>query len=360
MIRKALNSRKIYNNIEVQHGKGAISCLKHVPADNPLLFLSRSVTNTKHYDKVKEFLENKDAMTINVHAPSKEFIEEIIDQVNEFSPDIVIAIGGGKVIDVAKIVRCFLANPGTSLQEMRKNRFLKRDPVPFVAAPTTPGTGSEANIIAVIRNIEHDKDLIPIINLAFMPDLAILDHGFLSSLTIKTLFLASADIFTHAFEGSISILSSPILSAIGWSALDLLKSGLEKLKNKPSNTKALAEILQSGHLGGIVQGNAHVGIIHALSHAMLMQKNISHDQSMVAIMEPVMSWMKEKKPDLKIEKYINRYHELGIEKYKNKNIFDTIDVEKWIHDALKDPSISTCPIRFNKQNLEELVKWILT
>lgn len=357
MIKKKMMVKRIFNNPEVYYQKGAISCLKNINYNNILILVSNTIKNSEYYNKVKSYLEGKKVQDEIVPTPTQEIINNLKEKYSTIKPEVIIGIGGGKVLDCAKVLKVLMDNLNLSFSDLENTQFCDIDQTKLIAIPTTPGTGSEANSIAVIKNSEGKK--IPYINQGFVPNLAILDHTFLKSIEEKALFEFAADIFAHSFEGSVSIASTTLLRAIGKSCLSLLKSGISKIKKNPNDTKALAEIQYSGYLGGIVQGNAYVGLCHALAHALEEQTPISHGGSILAVLKLTLQWMKRTKYKPEYDEFLKIYDAIGFDKYRNTEILQKLDIDQWAERALKDPSITTSPIRMKKENLLVLINWIL-
>ncbi len=245
-----------------------------------------------------------------------------------------------------------------NLKDLENNQFCEKNIIKLVAIPTTPSTGSEATSIAVLKDREGKK--IPYINQGFMANLAILDHTFLDTIEPKDLFVFGADIFAHACEGQVSLASSPLIRAISKSCFELLKSGFSKLKENLKDSNALSEISYAGYLGGIVQGNAFVGAIHALAHALEQQFEISHSSSILSVLKPTLQWLRSHaKNKSDYDEFLENYEDIGFDKFRNTKLLEKVDKEKWVELALNDASISTSPIRMKKENLMELINWIM-
>ncbi len=361
MIKKSLMVKRIYNNPEVYYGKGATaSCLKALDQARLIILVSSTVKKSEYYGKIIAALTGKQIQEEVIASPTQETIVKLVQKyAGPAKPDAIVAIGGGKVLDSAKAFKVLLDNPGMSFADLEKNRFCDKAITRLIAIPTTPGTGSETNSIAVTRDTAGRK--IPLINSGFVPDVAILDHEFLLGHDAQAIFEFSADIFSHAFEGSVSAAGTPLLSAIARSAISMLKVGIEKIKADPKDPKGLESILQAGHLAGVVQGNAFVGACHALAHAIEEQiPGVSHGQSILLTLKQTIAWLKEitKKPEY--DEYMGAYNAMGFDAFRKPGLIKgKIDIDRWAEAALKDPSISTSPVRMKKENLLVLEDWIL-
>ena len=146
-------------------------------AEDKLLPILKSYNFTRFYD----FEEN----------PKIEDVEKGVDIFNEYQCDLIIAVGGGSVIDIAKLVNFFnkKSKPFTSLFKSFLN---KEDKHPFVAIPTTAGAGSEATHFAVVyaNNLKYS-----IANNNLLPDMVLIDDSFLKSQPKYQMIVSGLDAF---------------------------------------------------------------------------------------------------------------------------------------------------------------------
>ncbi len=358
MIKKKTMVKRIYHNPEVYYGKGSVSILKSIECSRILFLVSGSVQKTPLFEKVRGYFEGKEAREEVVAAPAAAFVVSLVQKyASGWIPEVIIAVGGGKVLDTAKVVRVMLDNRDVTFDYLKQNQFVTSITTKLVAVPTTPGTGSETNPIAVIKDQAGIK--MPYINQGFVPDVAILDNGFMETLGEKEIYEFAADIFSHAAEGSVSVAGTPLLSAIATSSLKLLKDGFDKFKQDPKDPKGLSDVLYAGHLAGIVQGNAFVGVCHALAHTIEKQVKVSHGGSILLTLKPTLDWLKQATGKPEYDGFLAMYDAIGFDKYRAQDALKDIDKDAWADAALLDPSISTTPVRMKKDNILVLIDWIL-
>ena len=144
--------------------------------------------------------------------PSLDDVKKNVAEILEFKPDWIVAIGGGSVIDGAKVIWALYENPNIdesrlhipfSIPKLRKK-------AKFVAIPTTAGTGSEASSSAIITSKDNEK--IPIITHDFIPDLAILDPILIENTPVKIIIPSILDAFSHSIEGFVSVIQNKIVT----------------------------------------------------------------------------------------------------------------------------------------------------
>ncbi len=176
--------------------------------------------------------------------------------------DVIVAIGGGSVMDAAKAVAGVVTNGGSVRHYLEQvgDRKLAKPPLPFIAVPTTAGSGSEATKNAVIRvpdlqvkrSIRHDL---------LMPRVAIVDPK-LAATAPRTVAASSAlDAFTHLLEGYVSTGAHAMTDALALPGLALAADGLQGIA---SGQDAYTAMSQASLWGGIVLANAGLGAVHGL------------------------------------------------------------------------------------------------
>jgi len=358
MIKKKTMMKRIWFPSEVYYAKGAISALKSIDEKKILVLLPPPVKNSENFEKIEKALTDKEVYYEVFESIRLSAILELKQKYLSKNIEVIVAIGGGSVMDPAKILRVFLNFPEMTAEDIAKNQFLSADKVKLVAVPTTPGTGSESNSVAVIFDDQGNKN--PYINSIFVPDLVILDHNFLMSMSDQMVMEFCADIFAHAWEGSVSSASSSLIQGFAKSAIDLLKNAVNNLTGD-KRVNALADILYAGHIAGIVQGNAFVGVCHALAHSFEVLNGVPHRKGILFFMRPVLTFYLSKKNTPEFNQFLADYEQMKFNNVRDNSIaelFNSVDKEKLIDLSLKDPAITTSAIRFNKESLMELINWI--
>jgi alcohol dehydrogenase len=176
--------------------------------------------------------------------------------------DVIVAVGGGSVMDSAKAVAGVAANGGSVRDYLEQvgEKKLTKAPLPFVAVPTTAGSGSEATKNAVIRvpdlkvkrSIRHDL---------LMPRVAIVDPRLSAAAPKEVAASAALDAFTHLLEGYVSTGAHAMTDAL---ALPGLAMAAEGLRGIAEGRDAFASMSQASLWGGMVLANAGLGAVHGL------------------------------------------------------------------------------------------------
>jgi alcohol dehydrogenase class IV len=175
----------------------------------------------------------------------------------------VIAIGGGSVLDTAKATAALVANGGEALdylEDIGRGRPLNRPSLPFIAVPTTAGSGSEATRNSVLR-VPHLKVKRSLRGDFMIPRVAVIDPRLSETCPPAVAASAGLDALTHLIEAYVSIGAQPTTDALALQGIRIASQGLLGLaRGKPiAESMALASFW-----GGIVLANAGLGAVHGL------------------------------------------------------------------------------------------------
>ncbi len=221
-------------------------------------------------DRVLTGFKDSDVEVVGVYdevPPNSEIkvVERGAALAREAGCDLLVALGGGSVLDTAKGMNLLLVEGG-SLLEWQGSGLLSRPLLPLIAIPTTAGTGSEVTIAAVIRDEEQGLKLE--FNSPFMmPDVALLDPELTVSLPPAMTAATGIDALTHAIEGYVSVYAEPISDAFCLHAIRLIMRYLPRAVSDGADIEARGYMLLAASIAGMGFTNALCGIVHAIAHA---------------------------------------------------------------------------------------------
>ncbi|MDO8964180.1 MAG: iron-containing alcohol dehydrogenase [Coriobacteriia bacterium] len=198
--------------------------------------------------------------------------------------DCLVAVGGGSVLDTAKGASIVLSAGETDLLKVRGvDRLVGRFMTPFVAVPTTAGTGSEVTGAAVIKDTKrHVKMGFASFNL--VPDVAVLDPRMSLGLPQRLTASTGMDALTHAVEAFSCRQANPLSDGYARTAIDLVREYLPLAVNEPRDAKARLGMANAALLAGVSFSNAMVGIVHALGHACGGVADVPHGDAMAVLL----------------------------------------------------------------------------
>ncbi len=218
--------------------------------------------------------------------PRYETIDAIADRARAGEVDVIVGLGGGSVLDAAKAIAMLLKNSGSCLDYEGRNRFVNGS-APFIAIPTTCGTGSEVTWVSVITHGGQRRKL-SVKGDGMFPRLALVDPNLLETLPAKLIAYTGMDALTHALEACTVNCANPVSDALAEKALYLLFGHLKTLVHNPSNEAARFEVMRASTLAGMAFGNADVGGVHCLSETIGGMYDVPHGLANAMFLAPVM------------------------------------------------------------------------
>lgn len=256
--------------------------------------------------------------------PSVETIMRGVDAMNNFKPDVVIALGGGSAMDAAKGMWLFYEHPDTDFDGLRQ-KFLdirKRTfafpklghKAQMVCVPTTSGTGSEVTSFSVITD-KGENIKYPLADYELTPDVAIIDPQFVMTMPKSITADTGMDVLTHAIEAYVSIMASDFTDGLALQAIKLVFEYLVKSYN--GDQVAREKMHNASCIAGMAFTNAFLGINHSMAHKLGGEYHIPHGRANTVIMPYVIEYNSKKPTKFatfpKYEKFIAdvRYAEIA-------------------------------------------------
>ena len=179
----------------------------------------------------------------------------------------IIAVGGGSVMDCAKVIGARVVKPRQSVQRMRGLlRVLKRTPL-LIAVPTTAGTGSETTLAAVITD-PAARHKYPINDFALIPDYAVLDPELTRGLPPMLTATTGMDALTHAIEAYIGRSTNRLTRAMSEEAATRIVRSLYKAYTDGGDMQARADMLRAAYCAGVSFTRSYVGYVHGVAHSL--------------------------------------------------------------------------------------------
>ena len=202
--------------------------------------------------------------------------------------DAVVAVGGGSVIDTAKAVAAAVANrckPEKLIGILKVHKY----PLPFIAVPTTAGTGSETTVAAVISETEtHAKK--QLLDPKLVPMLAILDPELTVGLPPHTTAHTALDALTHALEAYVAGYADEETDRQARAAVKLIFHYLPIVRENPEDLKAREALLVASFFAGLAFTRTYVGYVHAFAHTIGGKFGVPHGLANAVLLPHVMRY----------------------------------------------------------------------
>lgn len=210
--------------------------------------------------------------------PQIDELRGTLHELENMHPDVIIAIGGGSVIDGAKLCRLYYEFPYylQGMNNISELLFKTR----FIAIPTTVGSGAEASSAAVYWNAEAGRKEMIVCH-SLRPSVVVFDPTNVENLPYQTMVFSAMDAIAHITEGYISNRNNELADRISEFALSLI---FREIKKADRDVVDFISLQYGGYLGGIVQNHCMVGLAHAIAHQ-LEGYGYSHGEA-VALLLP--------------------------------------------------------------------------
>ena len=253
--------------------------LKFYKKDNVLLVSDETLHNLKLDENLinvlkKENINFTSYYNINPN-PSINEVEQGVILYKQNNCNAIIAIGGGSVMDAAKIIGARVSNYKTPINKMKGLLKIRKRLPMLIAIPTTAGTGSEVTVAAVITNKES-KEKFPIEDYKLIPTLAILNPSLLVNLPPHITSTTGMDALTHAIEAYIGKANTKNTKQAAITAIQLIFNNLYESYVNPFNMLAREKMQVASYFAGVAFTRAYVGYVHALAHTLGGQYNVAH------------------------------------------------------------------------------------
>lgn len=244
----------------------------------PLLVTGKYVLKSGQLDDFIQLLKDGDALVTiyngSIPNPTFKEIEEGLSLSLSNHCDAVVAVGGGSVIDVAKVISGASTNQ-KPLKELSGTLKMKAFPLPFYAVPTTSGSGSEATIAAVISDtVTHKKSFF--VDPKLVPLAVALDPELIKSLPAHMTAAVGMDALTHAVEAYTSLNRSADTDRHAEMAIQLIMEALETAVLEGDNLIARNHMAQASFYAGYAFTKSSLGYVHAISHQISAHYNTPH------------------------------------------------------------------------------------
>lgn len=234
-----------------------------------------------------------------VGEPSDEMTDKILDSIKDISFNRVIAVGGGTVIDIAKIIS--LKGIHHLEDAFAKKSSLEKDKE-LIIVPTTCGTGSEVTDIAIFM-LKAKQTKMGLASEELFADHAVLIPQMVESLPYPFFIYSSIDALIHSFESYVSPKANSYTELFSIAAIEKILKGYQVIakEGKEARNSVTPNILLASNFAGITFGNAGVGAVHALSYPIGANYHVAHGEANYIFFIEVFKMYNQKNPNGKIQ-----------------------------------------------------------
>lgn len=366
-------------NPKLYFGEGSLFKLPFLLRDfgtNILLITTNSFVNTDFYQKLLNELKKekiKISEYINTGEPSVDNVDMLVNEFSKENINVIVSIGGGSPIDLGKAVSAMLPLRESVINYLEGvgNKKHPGYKVPFIAIPTTAGTGAEATKNAVIskigangfkKSLRHDN---------FMPDIAIVDPLLIMNCPLLISYSSGMDALTQLVESYLSTSSNIYTDALCEKALNLFGKSFIKIISGNSSKEDYYNISFAAYISGITLTNAGLGTVHGFASVLGGYYEIPHGIVCAKLLLPTIE-----KTISKLEKsslYFLKYKKITeLLSYENKDLIEYLCelknliklpdlkdfgiTEKDYEKISLETSCKNSPVKLDKEELIQILK----
>lgn len=218
--------------------------------------------------------------------PSYGQVQAVVDEVAKVGADVIVAVGGGSVMDTAKLA-CVCAGASYTVHDLLADPKRARKQIPCIAVPTTAGTGAEATINAIVA-VPEDEVKIGIVNDDMMPDYVLLDVRMVQNLPRPIAAATGIDAMCHAIECFTCVKANPFSDTFALEAFDLIVNNIEEACDDKDALDAKRAMQVAALYGGIAITASGTTAVHGLSYPLGGKYHVPHGVSNAILLSPVM------------------------------------------------------------------------
>ena len=288
---------------QIYFNMNAVENLRNFPSRSTIIVTNPALEQMGHVDLVRRYISGQTHVHVSVipdAEPEVKVVMQGVEVLNFYAADQIIALGGGSVIDAAKIMKLKYESPQADLEElaapfldMRKR--VVRYPTEkvhrarLIAISTTSGTGSEVTPFAVLTDKEHGRK-VTLADYSLSPDVAIVDPQFVMSMPKSLTADTGIDCLTHALEAGVSSYASPYTDSNAMQAIRMVFKYLPIAYEHPGDEEARCMMHNAACIAAMAFSNASVGVNHALAHAFGARFRVAHGRANALMLPHVIAY----------------------------------------------------------------------
>lgn len=307
---------------------------------NILFIASKRVINTFSFE-----VSNFQVLNESISNPDVHTVQDILNQIKK--PDLIIAIGGGSSIDLAKAISSLYEYKNNDVLDLLKNKnYLDNtNSIPFIAVPTTAGTGSECTKWATIWDFDNNKKYSIDADYLY-PNESWLVPKLTSTMDENLTLATGLDALAHAMESYWSVPSNKYTRVLARDSIRIIKKYLPLVLSDLDNLEYRQEMLMGSFFAGLAFSNTRTTASHSISYPLTMMFGINHGFAAALTLFEVLkrNW-----------NYIAE-KDLFLDAWDAKNLED---IKKWF-DEVSNNRLKLSNFGVNKEDIPNIVKLATT
>ncbi len=288
---------------QIYFNMNAVENVRQFPSRSTIIVTNPALERMGLVDIVRRHISPETHVHLSVipdAEPETKVVLEGVEALKFYGADQIIALGGGSVIDAAKIMKLKYESPDADLEELAapfldlRKRVIeypteKINHARLIAIPTTSGTGSEVTPFAVLLDKQRGRK-VTLADYSLSPDVAIVDPQFVMSMPKGLTADTGIDCLTHALEAGVSNYASPYTDSNAMQAIRMVFKYLPIAFEDPKNEEARCMMHNAACIAGMAFSNASVGVNHALAHAFGARFGVAHGRANALMLPHVIAY----------------------------------------------------------------------
>jgi alcohol dehydrogenase class IV len=316
-------------------GEDALEYLKDIECTKVFIVTDSTMQKIGVVDRIISYLGTDKKIEIYADVepePSLDTVKNGAKQMADFSPDLIIALGGGSCLDAAKAMWVLYEKPELGIDDIHPfTKLGLREKAKLVAIPTTSGTGAEATWAIVLTDVMQKKK-IALASKEVIADYAIIDATVAKSMPPSLTADTGLDALTHAVEAYTSTWKTDFTDAFAIKAIQLVFEYLPVAYKNGDDMTARIKMHNAATMAGLAFGNSQVGIAHSMGHSFGALFKIPHGRA-VGLFLPYVIQFNSKMDN--ISKY---YGEIARSINAGDDSKDLVNAIKTLMYAVKEPT----------------------
>ena len=288
---------------QIYFNLNAVENVRQFPSRSTVIVTNPALEQMGHVDIVRRYIPEGTRVHVSVipdAEPEVKVIMQGVEALNFYKADQIIALGGGSVIDAAKIMKLKYESPDADLEELAapfldlRKRVVqypteKVNRARLVAISTTSGTGSEVTPFAVLTDKERGRK-VTLADYSLTPDVAIVDPQFVMSMPKGLTADTGIDCLTHGLEAVVSSYASAYTDCNAMQAIRMAFKYLPIAYEHPGDEEARTMMHNASCIAAMAFSNASVGVNHALAHAFGARFHVAHGRANALMLPHVIAY----------------------------------------------------------------------
>lgn len=273
---------------KIIHGAGSLSELPNYVSGRVLVVTDAGIVKAGHVARAVALLDEVVVFDEVRENPTESDVARCAEFAREVKPDVIIGLGGGSSMDTAKGI-LFLLSGGGTMSDYQGHGKAVGEMLPFIAIPTTAGTGSECQSYAVLcRDGSHEKMACG--DPRALAKVAILDPELTASMPLKVARLTALDALSHALESAVCSKRTRESQEFSFAAFRKMEPVIEDVLKGTATVAQRGEMLEGAALAGCAIEASMLGAAHASANPLTAHFGVVHGRAVMTMLPTVMRW----------------------------------------------------------------------